>query len=270
MTSEDLQVQDLSADTDALEFGAPELAWSQAWQIPVLLLGLGLLLIGVYFALPSHNAPDFEGVLADVEVHLLAGELEQAEQKLLKMSDDKLYKELAKDPVKAHAEQLFGDLYFRQIDKSVWQGITTPVGTANLNKIKKRYHDAEKLGRELPPPALRRYAQTLAALGDDEAALQIVDRMPTNLDPPRYRLVRDLIERRVLTDPDPASASLARLIARYEKELDAERNLQAKRAGQIWVMALKCERMLQADDPNGVISLLIEGGLLRLGKGQIA
>ncbi|MBX2852187.1 MAG: tetratricopeptide repeat protein [Phycisphaeraceae bacterium] len=266
MTSEDLQVENLSAESDPLEIAASELAWSQAWQIPVLLLGLGLLLIGVYFALPRYSVPDYQGVLEDVEVHLSAGELEQAELKLVTMSEDDLYKKLAEDPVKAHTQQLFGDLFFRQIDKSVWQGITTPIGIANLSKIKQRYREAEKLGRDLPPPALRRYAQTLAALGEDEAALKIVDRMPTALDPPRYRLVRDLIERRVLTDPDPVSKSLARLIARYEQELDAEKNLQAKRAGQIWVMALKCERMLQADDPNGVISLLIEGGLLRLGK----
>jgi tetratricopeptide (TPR) repeat protein len=264
MSSQDLQVDDFSSESDSLAIGAPEMAWSQAWQIPVLLLGLGLLLIGVYFALPRYSVPDYQGVLEDVEVHLLAGELEQAEAKLNKMSTDELYAEFADESVKAHAEQLYGDLFFRQIDKSVWQGITTSVGVANLNKIRQNYREAEKLGRELPPPALRRYAQTLSALGEDEAALKVVDRMPTNLDPPRYQLVRDLIERRVLTDPDPASKSLSNLIARYEEELDAESDRQAKRAGQIWVMSLKCERMLQAGDPNGVIDLLIKGGLLQL------
>lgn len=266
MASEDFEMQDLSADVDPLDIGASELAWSQAWQIPVLLLGLGLLLIGVYFALPRYSVPDFPGVLADVEVHLLAGELEQAEEKLGKISEDELFPEFSDDAVKAHLQQLYGDLFFRQIDKSVWHGITTPVGTANLNKIKQNYREAEKLGRDLPPPALRRYAQTLAALGEDEAALKVVDRMPLNLDPPRYLLVRDLIERRVMTDPDPVSPSIARLIVRYEKELDGEKDKQARRAGQIWVMALKCERMLQAGDPDGVVSLLVEGGLLRLSK----
>ena len=266
MASQDLEVQDLSADNDPLDIGASELAWSQAWQIPVLLLGLGLLLIGVYFALPRYSVPDYQAVLDDVEVHLLAGELEQAEAKLAAMTKDELYQELADDAVKAHAMQLYGDLYFRQIDKSVWQGITTPVGTANLNTIRQHYRDAEKLGRDLPPPALRRYAQTLAALGEDEAALKIVDGMPLDLDPPRYRLVRDLIERRVLTDPDPASKSLSRLIARYEQELDAEKDPTAKRLGTIWVMSLKAERMLQAGDPDGVVSLLVEGGLHGLMK----
>lgn len=264
MASQDLDIQDLSADTDPLDIGASELAWSQAWQIPVLLLGLGLLLIGVYFALPRYSVPDFPGVLADVEIHLLAGELDQAERKLNDMRSDDLYEEFSDDNTKAHALQLYGDLFFRQIDKSVWQGITTPVGTANLNKIRQNYRDSEKLGRELPPPALRRYAQTLAALGEDEAALKIVDRMPRNLDPPRYVLVRDLIERRLMTDPDPVSQSIARLITRYEEELESEQNKRAKRSGQIWVMALKCERMLNADDPNGVIDLLIKGGLLQL------
>jgi tetratricopeptide (TPR) repeat protein len=266
MANDDFSVRDLSADADPLEFGASEMAWSQAWQIPVLLLGLGLLMIGVYFALPRYSVPDFQGVLDDVEVHLLAGELELAEQKLDTMREDPLYAELTGDAEKAHAEQLYGDLFFRQIDKSVWQGITTPVGIANLQKIKQNYREAEKLGRDLPPPALRRFAQTLAALGEDEAALSVVDRMPVGMDPPRYRLVRDLIERRMLTDPDPASESLARLIARYERELADEPNKRARLDGQIWVMALKADRMLRADDPDGVISLVIEGGLLRLGN----
>lgn len=264
MATEDLSVDDLSTDTRSLDIGASELAWSQAWQIPVLLLGLGMLLIGVYFALPRYSVTDFQGILDDVEVHLLAGELELAEQKLNNMIVDEFYEDFTDDHEKAHTQQLYGDLFFRQIDKRVWQGITTPVGTANLSKIRQHYRDSEKLGRDLPPPALRRYAQTLAALGEDEAALKIVDRMPTNLDPPRYRLVRDLIERRVMTEPDPVSESLARLIARYEKELDAEDDLRAKRTGQIWVMSLKCERLLQANDPNGVIDLLVKGGLLQL------
>lgn len=266
MASEDIQVEDLSADvgTDSIEIGASELAWSQAWQIPVLLLGLGLLLIGVYFALPRYSVPDYPGVLADVEVHLLAEELEQAEQKLDLMFEDPMFVELGRESTKAHLQQLYGDLRFRQIDKRVWQGITTPVGTANLSKIRQHYRDAEKLGRDLPPPALRRYAQTLAALGEVESALKTVDRMPLGMDPPRYHLVRELIERRVKTDPDPVSKSLSTLIARYEKELDAEKDKQAKRTGQIWVMSLKCERMLQANDPNGVIDLLIKGGLLQL------
>ena len=264
MATEDLSVDDLSADASSLDIGASELAWSQAWQIPVLMLGLGLLLIGVYFALPRYSVPDFQGVLNDVEVHLLAGELELAEQKLNDMIADELYPEFTDDSAKAHTQQLYGDLFFRQIDKRVWQGITTPVGTANLNKIRQHYRESEKMGRDLPPPALRRYAQTLAALGEDEAALSIIDRMPTNLDPPRYQLVRDLIERRVMTEPDPVSKSLARLIVRFEKELEAEKDLKAKRTGQIWVMSLKCERMLQASDPNGVVDLLIKGGLLQL------
>ena len=115
MADEDLDIQDLSADTDSLDIGAPELAWSQAWQIPVLLLGLGLLLIGVFYALPRYSVPDFPGVLADVEVHLLAGELDQAEQKLGKVSEDELFEEFTDDATKAHAKQLYGDLFLSLI-----------------------------------------------------------------------------------------------------------------------------------------------------------
>ncbi|MGB0767553.1 MAG: tetratricopeptide repeat protein [Phycisphaeraceae bacterium] len=269
MADRDLDSTDLSADfssdLDTIEVGAGEVAWAQAWQIPVLMLGLGLLLLGVFFALPRFPDPNYPGVLADVEVHLLAEELELAEQKLDKMtSEDPHYQELATQATKAHTWQLYGDLRFRQIDKSIWQGIATPVGMDNLKTIQHHYRKAEQLGRALPPPAMRRYAQTLAALGQDQAALDIVDRMPTGMDPPRYALVRKLIERRLKTDPDPVSEKLSRLIQRYEQELEAEQDPDAKRAGQVWVMALKSERFLQANDPDSVIRLLVEGGLLGL------
>ena len=268
MASDTLQPEDMldPIGSDSIEVGAAELAWSQAWQIPVLLLGLGLLVIGVYFALPRYSVPDYPGVLADVEVHLQARELEQAEDKLDKMLGDPQLNQFAKEADRAHMWQLYGDLRFRQIDKRVWQGITTAVGQENLKSIAGHYRKAERLGRRLPPPALRRYAETLAALGDDAGALEIVDRMPAGSDPPRHRLVRDLIERRVLTDPDPASEKLSRLIVRFEKELEKEKNKGVRRDGQIWAMALKCERLLQAGDADGVIELLVEGGLLGLAK----
>lgn len=266
MALEDLSPEDTPTDLgdDSLQIGAPELAWSQAWQIPVLLLGLGLLMIGIYFALPRYAVPDFLTALEDVEVHLSAEELELAEDRLARIAADPQFPSHATDSIRAHMQQLYGDLLFRQIDKRVWQGITTEVGLANLNKIKQHYRETEKLGRELPAPALRRYAQTLAALGEDEAAVEVVGRMPLGLDPPRYRLVRELIDRRLQTDSDPFSDSLSRLIARYERELDAEENKAKRRSGEIWVMALKCDRLLQAGDPNGVIDLLVKGGLLQL------
>ena len=263
MASDAIQPDDLQP-TDTIEVGAAELAWAQAWQLPVLLLGLGLLVIGVYFALPRYSEPDFPGVLADVEVHLQEQELELAEQKLDKVANDPLFKDSASDELEGHLFQLYGDLRFRQIDKKVWRGITTPVGRENLQTIADQYRKAERLGREMPNAALRRYAETLAALGNDTGALKIVDQMPQNMDPPRYKLVRDLIERRLLTEPDPVSEKITNLIVRFEEELEGESDRTVRRDQEIWVMALKAERLLQAGDPDGVLKLLVEGGILSL------
>lgn len=264
MTTEAMHPDEMN--DDLIEVGAAELAWSQAWQLPVLLLGLGLLAIGFYFALPRYSEPDYPGMLAVIEVHLSEDELEQAKDKLDTLAADERFNKSADSPMKGHVAQLYGDLMFRQIDKRVWRGITTATGLDNLDKIAGKYREAEQLGRELPPLALRRYAQTLAAIGDDKGALAIVNRMPVDMKPPRYELVRELIERRVLTDPEPASETLSNLIARFEKELDAERDQIAKRRQQIWVMALKAERLLQAGSggPDGVVELLVEGGILGL------
>lgn len=265
MAEDAIQSEGLDGGSDSIEIGTPELAWSQAWQVPVLLLGLGLLVIGVYFAMPRYSEPDYPGVLSDVEVHLKAEELEQAEATLNKITrHDPQFDRLASDEVKAHAWQLYGDLQFRQIDKQVWQGIATSAGKENLKKIESHYREAERMGRVLPPSALRRYAETLAAQGANGEALKIVDRMPVDMNPPRYSIVRDLIERRVKTDPDPASEAMARLISRFEKELESEKDRSVKREQQVWVMALKCERLLQAGDPDGVLGLLVDGGMIRL------
>lgn len=262
--SGDASVDDPARSSDSIEVGAPELAWAQAWQIPVLLLGLGLLVIGVYFALPRYDKPDIPGVMADIEIHIKAQELEQAELKLVKLKEDPYFVEFADDKAKGRMWQLYGDLRFHQIDKRVWQGITTEIGRENLQHIESNYRMAQRMGWELPNGSLRKYAETLAALGEDIESLKVVDKMPADIEPPRYLIVRDLIDRRVQTDPDPASPQLTRLITRFEQELQAEQRRDVKRKQQIWVMSVKAERLLQADDPDGVVRMLVEGGLLGL------
>lgn len=264
MVDETVEHDDLGATDASIEVGAAELAWSQAWQVPVLLLGLGLLVVGIYFAVPRYSEPDYPGVLSDIEVHLKAEELEQAEQKLEKLNNDSVFMNEARDELEAHMWQLFGDLRYRQIDQRVWRGITTDIGRQNLQQVRGHYHKSERMGREMPPAALRRYAQTLAALGDDAGALAVVDKMPIDMDPPRYSIVRDLIERRIEADPGTTAEQIARLVARFEDELKREQNPALRRKQQIWAMALKCERLLQAGDPDGVVELLVEGGLLGL------
>ena len=263
MASDAIQTDDLPTD-DAIEVGASELAWSQAWQLPVLLLGLGLLVIGVYFALPRYSEPDYPKALTQIEKHLQANELEQAQAKLDLLDSDEHFNKTVGNATKGHLSQLYGDLRFQQIDKRVWRGISTPVGQENLKVIAEHYHNADRLGREMPTPALRRYAETLAAMGDDDEALAIINRIPRQTDPPRHQLVRDLIEKRMLTESKPDSEKIAHLVSVFEDELESEKDRSVKRDQQIWVMALKCERLLQARDPEGVIRLLVEGGLLGL------
>jgi len=180
------------------------------------------------------------------------------------MRVDPVFVEKAGDDLKGHLNQLYGDLRFRQIDKKVWQGITTAVGMQNLDTIESYYRRSERLGWKMPDASLRRYAQTLAARGDDVGAMEIVERMPANMDPPRYMLVRDLIERRVMTESDPASERITRLVKRFEKELESESDLAKKQSQQVWAMSVRAERLLQSNDPDGVITMLVEGGLLGL------
>jgi len=254
----------LNQDADAIEVGASEMAWSQVWQVPVLLLGVGLLAVGVYFALPKYVPTDYEAKLASAEALVVKNRQEEAEAALTALAEDTNFESSVPEPTMGHYWQLYGDLRYRQMDDHVWQGITTEVGRENLSRIADHYRQAQKLGRQLPPMALWRYAQVLAALGDDAGALSVVDQMPLDSASRRHEIVRSLVERAVQTDPDPSSEKVANLLRRFEVEIQQEPRESVRREQKIWSMRLRAERLLRAGDEQGVIRMLVEGGLPRL------
>lgn len=250
--------------SDAIEVGTAELAWSQAWQVPVLLFGLGLLTVGLYLALPRFNAPDYEKTLATIDVKIQANELELAEQDLKALGDDDLFESSVGDQWRGYYWRLYGDLRFRQLDDRIWQGITMPVGQENLRQVISYYEKSDRLGHEMPVVALRRYAQALAALGEDKAALSVVDRIPLTSAAERQEIVKALVQRRLQTEPDPSSPIVARLLERFEAEVAKDDNKARQRVQRIWAMEVRGRRLLQAEDPDAVTAMLVEGGLQRL------
>ncbi|XAL99019.1 tetratricopeptide repeat protein [Phycisphaeraceae bacterium D3-23] len=263
MADDALQV----GDAGEIEVGAPEMAWSQVWQMPVLLLGLGLLAVGVYFALPKYVPMDYDKELAKIESLVTKNRLEEAEGRLVKLGETDDFVEAVPDPVEGYYWQLYGDLRFRQMDTRVWQGITTQAGQENLGQIVEFYRKAQKLGRAMPGSALWRYAQALAAMGDDTGALRVVDEMPDDSATRRHEIVRALVERAMQTDPDAASEKVANLLRRFEQELEAEPDVAVRRREKIWAMQQRAERFLRAKDEQAVIRMLVEGGLMRLKQG---
>ena len=76
------QARDRSPKSSAAQSGAPGESWSQVWQLPVLLLGIGMLVVGVVLALPRHKPPEFDAALNEVDTLLEANQLDAARQKL--------------------------------------------------------------------------------------------------------------------------------------------------------------------------------------------
>ncbi|MEM1355212.1 MAG: hypothetical protein AAGH88_10055 [Planctomycetota bacterium] len=263
MAANTAQPEDL-AGSDSIEVGTPELAWSQAWQVPVLLLGLGLLTVGLYLALPRLNPPDYDKSLATIDAQIQANQLEEAKQNLDTLGKDELFIASAGDDLKGYYWQLNADLRFRQLDNRVWQGIAGEADQENLRQIARYYEDADRLGRKLPVLALRRYAQALAALGEDRAALAVVDRMPPTSPNERQEIVMSLIERRRQSEPDPSSPVISRLLERFEEEVAADQDRARRLSRRIWAMEIRGGRLLQAGDPDAVTTMLVEGGLMRL------
>jgi len=256
-------VDDLEVD-DSLEMGAPEMAWSQVWQVPALLLGLGLLAVGVYLALPKIIPPDYDKDLAQIDAQIQQNQLSDAEENLdLLKSSVEFERNAGKERI-GRMWQLYGDLRFNQIDQQVWQGITTPTGLENLKQITTYYAAADDHGWEMPSAAIRRYAEALAALGKDTEALEVIDRLPMESAVQRVRVVRSLIERRLLTDEDPATEVMHQLLTRYDEEAANIADPKAQRVAQIWALSLRADRLIRARDGAGVIQLLAQGTMMRL------
>lgn len=261
--ADDSPLDAILEDTE-LAVGAPEMAWAHVWQIPVLLLGVGLLAVGVYFALPDHTPRELDAELARIDAQIQANHLSEAEANLKTLHGDQEFFDLAADPTEGYFWQLYADLRFRQIDERVWQGITTEAGQENLGRIAEHYRQALMLERELPSIAQWRFAQTLAAMGDAAGALEVVDGMPMESATRRHEIVRSLVERAVATEESPSSEQVAQLLERFEEEIGNEPNTARRRQERIWLMVLRAERLLRAGDEQAVIAMLVEGGLMRL------
>ena len=232
-------------------------AWSQVWHLPVLLLGLGLLVVGVYAALPGRAKHDFPVALDDVGLYLQARNLEKAELKLEEIQQQIDLSPEATDRDRARYWQYWGDLVYMQNHENMHLG--TEGAQKNNRIVIERYENAETFGDyRLSGASLRRYAQTLLALGQEKEALAVVDqRMSDATAQQRYELIRSLIERH-LRGPDRVDLeTLSPLIDRFRQELVAETDRQRQLEQDIWITGVQAKLYLDSGAAERAVDYLL-------------
>ncbi len=266
------QQPELPEETVPSEAAPPQgLSWSQVWQLPLLIVGVLLLGVSLYLSLPTQEQHDFDGALREVQLYLKAGNTEQAKAQLEHVQANL---ELASPAQAALHWLLWGDaVYLEQRSRGVDLA-------QNHERVRQYYATAQQKGLTLDAEHLQRLAETLVALNQEQAALMLLEQLKDEPAERRYRILRQIIERR-LALPSAPVAPLTSLVSRYLDELRGETNLATRRSGRIWAQGLLADAALEQGDPVAAISGLAremvkfadEGGekdltplMIRMGK----
>lgn len=224
------------------------ISWAQIWQMPTLVAGLGLLVLGVYLGLPKKESNDFAGALAQVEAMFEANELDQAYQHLAQIAEYIGGEEIKHQ---AHHAMLMGDqIYLKQYEEN-WSE------PKNYELVIGYYRKAQEWGREMSAVQLQRWADTLISLGREDQAMEMIEKLGQGEIVRQLQLVRKLIDQRVehrgVRDPD----RVAKLLFRYNALLKSHTDIKERREGGIWASAIEARLFLETDQPLRAINGLV-------------
>ncbi|HEX7009782.1 MAG TPA: tetratricopeptide repeat protein, partial [Phycisphaeraceae bacterium] len=239
---------------------AAEPSWSQVWHLPMLLLGAAIFVLGLFLAWPQHEPLDFDVMLKDAAVLLAAHNLDEAQQQLQKVQTYlEEYPQQADPEHQARFWELMGDLTYLQQHAQDVPGVLTEAGRSNYQKVVGYYHQAQEIGQGIDRPlnqqSMQWLSRALVRLGQDEAALAVVDQLKTVRD--RYMVIRDLIEHRRRNNPTGDPTRLVPLLERFKTQIDQELNEQARLKQQLWLVQVQARLHLDADDPQWAIDHLL-------------
>ncbi|MEQ9453308.1 MAG: tetratricopeptide repeat protein [Phycisphaeraceae bacterium] len=250
------ETQAEEAGPEAIGESVPEpMGWSQVWQLPALLLGVGLLALSVYLALPEEVDHDLAAALDSARDYLVAENLDEAEKLLAEI--EQVAPQSATAVERARIDQYNGDLLYQHLRSSTPIQVDTEQTRATWRRIIGHYRDAEQLGQPLTMGTLRRLTHAYAALGRESDALTIIDRMTEAPVEQRLEQVRRLIERRMANETARREAAMVSLINRYREEARQELDTAQRRAAEVWVTSVEAELLLETGDALAAIDFLL-------------
>jgi len=220
--------------------------WSQVWQMPVLLLGLAMVALGVYWAMPQPEENQFTEALHEVALYLKARNLDEAQAMLNEHLEPFIDQAPALDVATYYL--MWADLVYLQQEVHQWDK------RENHERVLGYYKKAEDGGLSLGPTQLQRLAETYVALSRDSEAMGVLDRLRDAPASRRYMVVRRIIERR--RRRGDTAHDLAPLMTRFDNELREETDQAVRREQEIWSIGMQAKGLLDVGEPERSIGYL--------------
>ena len=233
-----------------------DVPWSQVWQLPVLLFGLGLLVIGIYSSLPTRQSDDFASRLADVELYVQKDDLATAEEVLETELEPRIHEAEKSD--QARFWELYGDVTFEKLYET---GIVNRKGVEAAKpvyeKIVGHYGNAREAGAELTGTSLSFYIRSLVAIGKEKSAMALLDQMTGPMASQRYLIVRDLIGRKRDGRQDIDVDSIMSLLQRFRNDIKEILDKAIAREQEIWADSFQASLQMELGDARGTVTYLL-------------
>jgi TolA-binding protein len=177
-----------AATTPAETKTSAPVTWGDVWQLPTLVLGLGLLAAGTLHAVTLIPKPDIASPLAAAERLIASADYEPAIETL----NTRVFPHVGTDAVSAAQQGEFHQLMGRALYLGQ-KGLGIERSDNNSN-IRESYLEAEALGVILPPADASYLADTMLALGDFDGARRRADALPPEERARKLTLYRRLVD----------------------------------------------------------------------------
>lgn len=230
------------------EFDTGTPHWSQNWQLPALLLGIGMLVTGYILAKPSAEPTNYDAALDSVQAYLRANDLDSAQGKLAR---DKPFMDTDNTPTRIRGRYwlLWGDLIYKQV-----QTRDIP-STDNFNKIVACYTRANDYEYAFDGEHLSRWASTLVWLDRVDEALEKIDKVQLADRNLKWQLIRKIINQQIARRRDTAD-DLLNWYDAFFTELQYETDPNLKREAEVWGVTQYALLLMQTNDAGRVIDYL--------------
>ncbi len=234
-----------SVEEVAQEARAPSRGLRDVWQVPTLLVGVGLIALGVMAARSGEAENDYEGVLDDARALIERNDFDEALATLNGTILPRLDEPDATERVRQRFHMLRGDaVALGQSDRMI-------SNRSNNELVVAEYTEAERLLADLGPDRQARMAGALIELGRLDEAAQRTGRLPESHAGQRRSLERRLIEARLAQGERGREEALELLSAMAtDSALAAE--------DRVWALARQSELRIDAGYPEEALE-----GLLR-------